>query len=137
MRGLWARYSGFSVVARIIIAVALLLLLVGLGVRLQQAVKVLIFGNVEAKREHAGLVVAKEQGQAAKETGIEATGTVVRTYEHHVQVDHIVKESQNAITRADRGQQMDPGIDAAIADGLCRVHPDLCRVHDGVGRREQ
>src|SRR5438309_11271412 len=82
----------------------------------------LFFADIERRvaTEHAGKVVAQAQTQGAKETGIEATNTVVHTYERHVEVDHVVKESQDAVNRADHGQQMDPAIDAATAAGLCR-----------------
>jgi hypothetical protein len=120
-------FSGFSLWARLVIIVALVALAIGVGVRLTGAIKYMIYGDVAAKREHAGSVVAQEQGEAAKQTGIEATNTVVHTYERHVEVDHVVKESQDAVHRADKGQQMDPAIDAAVAAGLCRLHNDLCR----------
>lgn len=91
----------------------------------------LFFADIERRvtTEHAGKVVAQSQTQGTKETGIEATNTVVHTYERHVEVDHVVKESQDAVNRADHGQQMDPAIDAATAAGLCSVHDSLCRHH--------
>jgi hypothetical protein len=120
-------FNSFALVPRLVIGVALLALAVGVGYRMVGAVKYMIFGNVEAKRERGNTIVAQEQGQAAKETGIEATGAVVRTYERHVQVDHIVKEGQDAVRRADKGEQMATDIDAAGAAALCRVHDSLCR----------
>jgi hypothetical protein len=89
----------------------------------------LFFADIQRRvaTEHAGKVVAEEQGVGAKETGIEATNTVVHTYEHHVEVDHIVKDGQDAVTRADHGEQMAPDLDAAGATALCKLHADLCR----------
>lgn len=127
MSRLWGTFSGFSLVARLIIGIVALLLVVGLLTRFSGAMHYLIFGDTAAKKAQAGTVVAESQGQAAKETGIEASNTVVRTYERHVEVDRIVKEGQSNVSKADRGQQMDPGIDAATAAGLCSVHDDLCR----------
>jgi hypothetical protein len=101
---------------------------VGLGI-VGFVVWKLFFADIQRRvaAEHGGKVVAQEQTQGAKETGIDATNTVVHTYERHVEVDHVVRESQNAVNRADHGQQMDPAIDAATAAGLCGVHDSLCR----------
>jgi hypothetical protein len=89
----------------------------------------LFFADIQRRvaTERAGKVVAQQQTRAAKETGIDATNTVVRTYEHHVEIDHVVKGGQDAVSKADHGQQMDPSIDAATAAGLCRLHDSLCR----------
>lgn len=127
IRKVLTRYNGFALWAKIVIAIAVGLLAIGLAVRAGGALKYLIFGNTEAKEARANTVVAEEQGRASKETGIEAAETVVRTYEYHTTVDRTVKEGQNAVNRADKGQQMDPAIDAAGADALCRLSQDLCR----------
>lgn len=89
----------------------------------------LFFADIQrrVKEEHANGVVAKEQTQSAKETGIEATNTVVKTFEYHTEVDRIVKEGQNDVNKVNKGQQVDPEIDAAGAAALCRVHASLCR----------
>lgn len=121
------RLGGLPLWAKLIGSLAAALVAIFLVARLIGAVQMMIFGNVEAKREHGNTVVAEEQGTAARETGLEAANTVVRTYEYHTTVDRTVKEGQNAVTRADKGQQMDPAIDAAVANGLCGVHDSLCR----------
>lgn len=127
IRKLITRYNGFALWPRIIIGVAVLAIVVGVGVRAAGALKYLIFGNTEAKEARANTVVAEEQGQAARDTGIEAANTVVRTHERYVEVEKIVREGQDAIRDADNGEEMAPGIDAAGADALCRLHDDLCR----------
>jgi hypothetical protein len=58
------RFNGFSLWPKIIIGVAALLLVVGVGVRASGALKYIIFGNTEAKREHGNVVVAQEQTKA-------------------------------------------------------------------------
>jgi hypothetical protein len=121
------RFNGFSLWAKLIVYIALAALAIGIAVRAGGAFKYLIFGNTEAKQAQGQTIVAEEQGWAAKETGIEATATAVRRQESHAKRDRVVREGQDAINRADRGQQMDPAIDAAVADGLCRVHDSLCR----------
>lgn len=112
---------------RIVAGILIAALLVGVGIRGYQAVKVFLFGNTEAKEARANTVVAEEQAAAAHDIGVEATNTVTRTYERHVTIDRTVKEAQNEIADADNGQQMDPAIDAAVATGLCQLHDDLCR----------
>jgi hypothetical protein len=121
------RFTGLPLAVKIGAYVISGLVAIFIAARLIGALQIAIFGNVEAKHEHGNAVVAQEQGRAAKETGIEAANTVTRTYEYHTTVDRTVKENQNAVNRADKGQQMDPAIDAAVAAGLCRLHDDLCR----------
>lgn len=127
IRKMIARYSGFGMIPKIVIATAAGLLMLGIGIRGVQAFKVFLFGNTEAKEARANTVIAEEEGIAARETGIEAANTVTRTFERHTEVERIVRETNDAIARADRGQPMDPELDAAGADGLCRMHDDLCR----------
>lgn len=121
------RFFGLPLWAKLIAYVVAALLAIFVVARLIGALQIALFGDPRVKQEHGNAVVAQEQTQAAKDTGLEATNTVVRTYERTVQVDHVVREGQNAIQRADKGQQMDPAIDAATADALCRVHDSLCR----------
>lgn len=121
------RFFGLPLWAKLITYVVAALLAIFMVARLIGALQIALFGDPRVKQEHGNAVVAQEQTQAAKDTGLEATNTVVRTYERTVQVDHVVREGQNAIQRADKGQQMDPAIDAATADALCRVHDSLCR----------
>jgi hypothetical protein len=126
-RKLVARFNGFSIGARIVIALALGLLVVGLGIRFADALHVLIFGNTEAKREQGNTRVAQEQTKA--ESNI-AAGTIQTVHERDVYREHvtnIVREGQENIHAVDHGQPMDPAIDAATADALCRVHDSLCR----------
>jgi hypothetical protein len=115
---IWAKLIAYAIAAALAIFVA---------ARLIGALQIAFFGDPRVKQEHGNAVVAQEQTQAAKDTGAEATNTVVRTYDRTIQIDHWVKEGQNAIARADRGQQMDPAIDAATANALCGVHDSLCR----------
>lgn len=129
MSKLWPWFSGLTLWLRIVLIIVGAALIVFAAYRLTGAVKYLIFGDVEAKREHANTVVAQQQGQATKEIGAAAQNEVVKTYEHDVEIDRTVREGQDAVAQADHGQQMDPAIDAAVADGLCRVHTDLCRTH--------
>ena len=121
------RFFGLPLWAKLIAYVVAAMLATFVVARLIGALQIAFFGDPRLKQEHGNTVVAQEQTQAAKDTGLEATNTVVRTYERTVQVDHVVREGQNAIQRADKGQQMDPAIDAATADALCRVHNSLCR----------
>lgn len=125
--GLVTRFNGFSLWARVVMAVAALLLVVGVSIRAGEAFKVLLFGNTEAKREHGNTLVAQEQTKA--EASI-ADKTIQTVHERDVYREHItsvVHDGQERIHVADHGQQMDPAIDAAVADGLCRVHDSLCR----------
>lgn len=121
------RFFGLPLWAKLISYVVAAMLATFVVARLIGALQIAFFGDPRLKQEHGNAVVAQEQTQAAKDTGLEATNTVVRTYERTVQVDHVVREGQNAIQRADKGQQMDPAIDTATADALCRVHDSLCR----------
>lgn len=121
------RYNALAIWMRIVIAIVAIVAICFIGYRFYDGLKVMIFGNTEAKKEHANTIVAQQQGQAAKEIGQVAQNQIVKTYEHDVEIDRTVKEGQDAVTRADRGQQMDPEIDNAVAAGLCRVHDSLCR----------
>lgn len=89
----------------------------------------LFFADIQrrVKEEQGGRIVAEEHVNAAKETGIEATNTVVHRYERHVEIDRTVREGQDVVSRLNKGQQMDPEVDAAGAAALCRVHDSLCR----------
>lgn len=115
---LWARAIGYLAGAALAIFITM---------RLIGALQVALFGDPRVKHEHGKAVVAQEQTQAAKDTGAEVTNTVTRTYEHYTTIDRTVREGQNAIAKADKGQQMDPAIDAATANALCGVHDSLCR----------
>jgi Sec-independent protein translocase protein TatA len=127
MNRAWGWFSGLGLWLRLIIGVVAAALIIFAAMRLPGAIKYMIFGDTGAKREHANTVVAQQQGEATKEIGAAAQNEVVRTYEHDVQIDHIVREGQDAVAKADHGQQMDPDIDNAVAAGLCRVHDSLCR----------
>jgi Sec-independent protein translocase protein TatA len=122
---LW--FGGLTLWLKILLFVIVAVLMVFAAYRLTGAVKYLIFGDVEAKREHGNTVVAQQQGQATKEIGAAAQNEVVKTYEHDVEIDRTVREGQDAVAHADHGQQMDPEIDNAVATSLCRVSVDLCR----------
>jgi hypothetical protein len=89
----------------------------------------LFFADIQRRvaEERGGRVVAEEQAQGAKETGIEAGKTVVRTYERHTMVDRIVKEGQSNVNEAYAGGEVEPAVDAAGAAALCGLHVDLCR----------
>lgn len=115
---IWAKLIAYAVAA--IIAFFLIARVIG-------GLRIALFGDPRVAQEHGNTVVAEEQGQAAKDIGLEATNTVTRTYEYHTTVDRVVKEGQNEINKADHGQQMDPAIDAATANALCSVHDSLCR----------
>lgn len=121
------RFNGFALWARFVIGICVLVLAIFISVRAVQAVKMFVFGNVEAKRERAEGVVVEEQGTATKETAAEASRATVERYERHITVDRTVRESQDAVTKAYKGGNIDPGVDAAGADGLCKLHDDLCR----------
>jgi hypothetical protein len=124
---LLARFNTFSIGARIVIALAIGLLAIGLLIRLSGAAHELIFGNTEAKREHGNVVVAQEQTKAE---GKIADATIQTVHERDVYREHItqvVHDGQERIHAVDKGQQMDPAIDAAGAAALCSVHDSLCR----------
>lgn len=121
------RFLGLPIWVRLIAYMIVAALAIFLAARLIGGIQIALFGDPRLKQAQGNTVVAEEQTQAAKDTGAEMTNTVVKTYEHMVQIDHVVKEGQNAIQRADRGQQMDPAIDAATANALCGVHDSLCR----------
>lgn len=121
------RFIGLPIWVKLIAYGVVLALAIFVAARLIGALQIAFFGDPRVKQEHGNAVVAQEQTRAAKDTGAEATNTIVRTYEHTVQIDHVVKEGQASIARADRGQQMDPDIDAATANALCGVNQELCR----------
>jgi hypothetical protein len=121
------RFNGFSLWPKVVIGIAAALLATGLAVRAGGALKYMIFGNTEVKRERANTEVAKEQTKA--EANI-ADKTIESVHERDVYREHvtdIVHDGQERVNAADHGQQMDPAIDAAVADGLCSVHDGLCR----------
>jgi hypothetical protein len=121
------RFNGFSIGARIVIGIAALLLVIGIGYRMSGALKYIIFGNTEAKRERGNTVVAQQQTKA--EANI-ADNTIQTVHERDVYREHVrevVHDGQEKVNAADHGQQMDPQLDDAIAAGLCGVHPSLCR----------
>lgn len=121
------RFNGFSIWARVIMGIAALLLVIGLSVRFAEGLKVMLFGNTEAKREHANVVVAQEQTKAESKI---ADATIQTVHERDVYREHVtqvVHDGQERVNAADHGQQMDPAIDAAVAAGLCSLHDSLCR----------
>lgn len=130
-RRLLTRYNGFAPWARIVIALALGLLVVGLALRASEALHVLIFGDTEARRERGNAVVAREQTRAESNIADQAIATVHERDVYREHVREVVRDSQERVNGADHGQQMDPAIDAAVADGLCRVHDSLCRRSPG------
>lgn len=95
----------------------------------------LFFADIQRRvtQEKGGRVVAEEQVGA--EANI-ADGTITAVRERDVyreRITTVVREAQERVNAADKGQQMDPAIDAAVADGLCGVHISLCReVTNGV-----
>lgn len=127
MKKLWVIFSGFAPWARLVIGLAVLLLVVGLGIRMTGAVKYLIFGDTEAKREHANTVVAQEQTKAEANVADKTIATVHERDVYREHITNVVHDSQGKIHAVDQGQPMDPAIDAAVAAGLCSVHDSLCR----------
>jgi hypothetical protein len=121
------RFNGFSIGARIVIGIAALLLVIGIGYRVSGALKYIIFGNTEAKREHGNTVVAQEQTKAEGNIADNAIQTVHERDVYREHITQVVHDGQEKIHAADTGQQMDPAIDAAVAAGLCSVHDSLCR----------
>lgn len=121
------KFNSFSLWPKIIIGIAAALLVTGFAVRAGGALKYIIFGNTEAKREHGSVVVAQEQTKAE---GKIADATIQTVHERDVYREHItqvVHDGQERIHAVDKGQQMDPAIDAAGAAALCSVHDSLCR----------
>lgn len=121
------QFFGLPIWAKLIAYVVAALLAIFVVMRLVGALQIAFFGDPRVKQEHGNAVVAQEQTQAAKDTSAEVTNTVTRTYEHYTTIDRAVGRGQNAIAQADKGQQMDPAIDAATANALCGVHDSLCR----------
>jgi hypothetical protein len=122
-----SRFNGFALWARIVIGACVLVLGYVLITSAFSGIKHAIFGNPEVKREQGRTIVAREDTKA--EANI-ADGTIERVRERDVYREHvreIVREGQEKVNAADRGQQMDPEIDAAVAAGLCGVHDSLCR----------
>jgi hypothetical protein len=121
------KFMSFAPWVRVVIYAAAGLLVVGLLVNGVSSLRNAIFGNPEVKREQGRTVVAQEQGKA--EATI-ADKTVEKVRERDVYREHIrevVRQGQEKVNAADKGQQMDPEIDAAVAAGLCGVHDSLCR----------
>ena len=121
------RFNGFSLWARIVIGLVALLIVIGLSVRAVDAFKVFLFGNTEAKREHANTVVAQEQTKAETKIADKAIESVHERDVYREHITQVVHDGQERVNAADHGQQMDPAIDAAVAAGLCSVHDSLCR----------
>ena len=63
----------------------------------------------------------------AQRKAAEASKATVQRYERYITVDRTVRESQDAVNGAYKGGKIDPQVDAAGADGLCKLHDDLCR----------
>lgn len=74
------RFFGLPLWAKLIAYVVAALLAIFVVARLIGAMQIALFGDPRVKQEHCNAVVAQEQTQAAKDTGLEATNTVVRTY---------------------------------------------------------
>ena len=127
MRSVWTAFSGLSLVVRAIIVILIVAALAFAVTRFSGAVHYLIFGNTEAKREHANVVVAKEQIQAEEKI---ADTAVERVHERDVYREHVttvVHDSEGKVNGVWHGETVGPDVDAAGADALCRLHADLCR----------
>lgn len=124
---IWARYNGFSIAWRIVIALALLLLIVGIGIRASDALHVLIFGNTEAQRQHGNAVVAREQTKAEGKIADKAIQSVQERDVYREHVTEIVHDSQGKVNNAWKGESVGKDVDAAGAAALCRLHDSLCR----------
>lgn len=115
---LWARaLAGIAALA----LVALLLSSMVTGLRDR------IFGNPEVAREKGNGAVAREETRAAEQTTDQTIDAVRERDVYRETVREVVRQGQERINAADHGQQMDPAIDAATADSLCRLHDSLCR----------
>lgn len=114
----WARIVGG------VVLVALAYFLITSGMR---GIRDAVFGNPEVARERGNTVVATEQGKAEASIADKTIETVRERDVYRERITNVVREGQEAINAADKGQKMDPEIDAAVAAGLCRVHDSLCR----------
>jgi hypothetical protein len=121
------KFNGFSLWPKIIIGIAAALLVTGFAVRAGGALKYIIFGNTEAKRERGNTVVAQEQTKAEANIADKTIQTVHERDVYREHVREVVHDGQERVNAADHGQQMDPQLDAVIAAGLCGVHDSLCR----------
>jgi hypothetical protein len=131
----WTKFKTFATWAQVLIVFAVVLLVVGLVVNGVTSLKHAIFGD-PTQKAHAveeygwGQDISRE-----KATGTEASSTAIKTYREHERISGVVQGGQNEVHRADKGQEMDPQIDGAIAVGLCSINASLCRVHDDGSQR--
>jgi hypothetical protein len=132
---LWKKFASFARWAQVLIVIALIALAIGLVTRFVGGVHQMIFGNTEATKAQAETYAWQGAVESIQKTGQVARDTTVKTYKRHTEVDRIVGSGNNEIARVNKGQQMDPAIDAAVANGLCQLNASLCRVHDGADRR--
>ena len=124
---IWGRYTGLSMVARVIVAVVLVVVAVFVVMRFSGAMHRLIFGDTEAKRQHANAVIAKEQTKAEAKIADTTVQTVHERDVYHERVTNIVHESEGKVSHAWKGETVGQDVDAAGADALCRLHDSLCR----------
>lgn len=120
-------FNGWSIWVRIVLVIVAIVAIIAIGIRAQGAIKYMIFGDTEAKRERGNTEVAKEQTHAEANIADKAIQTVHERDVYREHVTQVVHDNQEKVNAADHGQQMDPAIDAAVAAGLCSVHDSLCR----------
>jgi hypothetical protein len=131
MVNLWLKFRSFARWAQVLIVIAVAVLAIGLVTRFVGGIHQMIFGNTEATKAQAESYAWQKDTETIQKIGVDARDTTVKTYKRHAEIDSIVGGGKNEIARADKGQQMDPAIDAAVADGLCKLNASLCRVHHG------
>lgn len=127
MKYLWGKFSGFSIIARVVITLALLLLVAGLATRLSGTLHYLIFGNTEASAARGETVVAKEQTKAEANIADQAVGQVHERDVYREHVTQVVHDSEGKVNGSWKGERVGKDVDAAGADALCRLHDSLCR----------
>lgn len=122
----WARYNALSVTWRLIVAAvtAVAILAVGYGAYHELW---WIFGGRAATKAEANNKVEQAHSNAIESVGSNVANKIVERDVYRTEVDRTVREGQDAVAKADHGQQMDPAIDAAVADSLCKLHDSLCR----------
>lgn len=122
-----ARFNGFSVGARLVIGLAVILLVVGVAVSSLQSLRNAIFGNPEVIRQQGETIIAEEQGNAARNAGISAGQKIVERYEYHRVVDRLVAEGQGGVNDAWNGESVGKDVDTAGRAALCGLHDSYCQ----------
>jgi hypothetical protein len=96
----------------------------------------LFFSGADAAKARGESIVMEETGQAARETGKEATAEVIRRYETHTRIENKVTQGRAQVDQGWNGETVGEEVDRAGRAALCSLNDGFCggappaRVHD-------